>query len=196
MLREPCGSHFAKPGAFTDFTDINLDITTIHKRNQSLHELLNSQGLYSINVSGDGNCYFRAISVCLFGSESSHSMLRQNICSHMASNNQIVYDASTSSQSEDFMKYIQKILTDGTWVGEDVIKASADFLNRDINVYVSTSKEPWVYKPAAISNNQTSPVRVAFLEPGHYHAVGDKNVLSGLPVNDNNIIVSNLCQGN
>lgn len=45
-----------------------------------LNEQLNSLGLYAAPTLGDGNCLFRALSDQIYGTDSKHSQLRQDVC--------------------------------------------------------------------------------------------------------------------
>ena len=47
---------------------------------QLLTEQLRALGLYAASTLGDGNCLFRALSDQLYGTDSYHRKLRQEIC--------------------------------------------------------------------------------------------------------------------
>ena len=50
-----------------------------------VNKRLLADGLLAINVSGDGNCFFKSVSVSLIGSENDHAMLRKSIVQFMSS---------------------------------------------------------------------------------------------------------------
>jgi OTU domain-containing protein 3 len=56
-----------------------------------LTEQLRALGLYAASTLGDGNCLFRALSDQLYGSDSYHSKLRQDVCTWI-SNHQRRYE--------------------------------------------------------------------------------------------------------
>ena len=57
---------------------------------------------------------------------------------------------------------------DGSWVGEDGILATADYLKRQIVVFFAlSSASPIVYTPVSHVADP-APIMVAFFEPGHY----------------------------
>ena len=145
-MKESCGSLYAKPSAFSDFSDVRRDSLTIKARNSILFENLLSRGLRSIYVGSDGNCYFRVLCVCLYGRETEYCIHRKTIDQYIADNNRMAYVSTDSTQSD--IKYIENISTPNTYVGEDVIKASADYLNRDVYVFSSILSSPFVYKPS------------------------------------------------
>jgi OTU-like cysteine protease len=133
---------------------------------------------------GDGNCLFRALSVCLYGYEHDHGILRKSIAKHMEESMVL-----TELSDEAVRKHIIDVGTDGRWVGEDVIICAADFLQRDINVYIAAdSYSPIVYSPR--SGTVTSDaLRIVFYEPGHYRAVKvkckEKTSLGNIPASIN-----------
>jgi hypothetical protein len=62
-----------------------LDVDTIRARNTAIDNNLAVMKLQSIYVIGDGNCLFRAISVCVYGDETYHSQLRKHVTSLLSS---------------------------------------------------------------------------------------------------------------
>jgi OTU-like cysteine protease len=99
-----------------------LDRCIIDKRNSALNSQLCKMQLYPMDVKGDGNCFFRAISVGLYGHENQHRVLRQSVAEHLK-------DKIFNIQSEDVKdvyKHVADVSTDGVWVGENVIVATAD----------------------------------------------------------------------
>lgn len=49
-----------------------------------LNEQLRALGLYAASTLGDGNCLFRALSDQLYGTDSYHAKLRQQVCDWIA----------------------------------------------------------------------------------------------------------------
>ena len=77
------------------------------------------------------------------------------------------------------MKLATDLQTDGVWVNESGIVATADFLQRDINVYfASDACSPLVYTPAQHTAQYDQPILTVFYEPGHYHCVVGQNDVS------------------
>ena len=72
---------------------------------------------------------------------------------------------------------IDKIATDGNWVGEDIILAMADYLQRQICVFfASDTVSPLINSPTASDTCGvvSDPIRIAFYEPSHFRAVASK----------------------
>ncbi len=148
----------------------NISQQEIISRNSFLDEQLKSKGLYTSDVRGDGNCFFRSLSVCLHGHENEHSLLRKDIANHMKINVD-----SSSILNGTVIQHIVDVGTDGVWAGEDVIVASADYLCRDIQVFLATDKSsPRTYCPTTCISSLPS-LRIAYYEPGHYVPVFSMN---------------------
>ena len=81
--------------------------------------------------------------------------------------------ADSSSEGFEILKYINSIGRDCIWVGKDVILAAADYLRRDIFVYLAANDtSPQVYSPRVMV--PVEPHKIAFYEPGHFRVVYDK----------------------
>ncbi len=57
-----------------------LSLNDPAQTSQQLDEQLRQLGLYAAATLGDGNCLFRALSDQLYGTDSKHAQLRQDIC--------------------------------------------------------------------------------------------------------------------
>ena len=157
-----------------------VDQLEVISRNASVDKQLTLARLKCVNVVGDGNCLFRSLSVCLYNHEDRHSELRSQIVHHMAVNYSAIFpdfcnkstDADKNSiDQKQLQKLTAKLLTNGEWIGEDVIKAAASYLQRDIKVLISVvESSPLIYTAPSSVGVQT-PVCLAFYEPGHYRAV-------------------------
>ncbi len=159
--------------AANDSSDISQDIC--NARNAALHLQLQRRHLKLVNVQGDGNCLFRAVSVNICGHENQHGKLRCAIASHMPTCKPL-RDLS-GSDTNSLMKCQQRanaMKQDKVWAGEDVVLAAADYLQRDIHVFIAAEQaSPLVYSTGVTA---LPPVCIAFTEPGHYQAVVDMDV--------------------
>ena len=64
-----------------------------------------------------------------------------------------------------------------SWAGEDAIMATADYLKRNISIFVSSAiVSPIIYYPSCTCVGP--PLRIAFYEPGHYVTVIDSKSAS------------------
>jgi hypothetical protein len=159
--------------AVNDSADISQDIC--NTRNAALHLQLQRKHLKLVNVQGDGNCLFRAMSVNLCGHENQHGELRCAVASHMPKCKPL---RNLSDNDADSLRKCQQradaMRQDKIWAGEDVILAAADYLQRDIHVFIAAEQaSPLVYSTGVTA---LPPVRIVFTEPGHYQAVVDMDI--------------------
>ena len=145
-------------------------------RNSDLDRQLANRGLASVDVRGDGNCLFRAISMSLYGREGNHCTLRDSILTHLENNSHILEDFSGSSVQvkASLRAHIKIIRQSGSWAGEEAILATADFLKSEVHVCIAVAASlPLVYKPTSVAASVVSngPASIAFYEPGHYKSV-------------------------
>jgi len=164
----------------------------VKDRNNAVESQLLNNNLCSVDVSGDGNCFFRAVSFALFAHEEKHSDLREAVANDIAKGAKAAFhesDECNTAKTTAILAHIDKARTNGTWVGEDVVLATAEYLRREIYVYTAMGNySPATYTPSSCLRQPTlSPVSVAFYEPGHYKAVvtrrpTTKDVPSSAPV--------------
>ena len=88
-------------------------------------------------IKGDRNCFFRALSYALSGSECSHAIMRQRIVNHMR-------QPTTSKKLERYMNenvdmYLRRsnMVSNGVWATDVEIMSAANLLKTDIYVYAS-----------------------------------------------------------
>ena len=147
-----------------------LDRHVIDERVRNLNAQLLHNHLTTTDVIGDGNCFFRALSVCLYGHENEHTTLRSSVANHLRAT---IVNVS-SPDSDALLRAVADVARDGSWVGEDVIAATAEYLQRIIHVYfAASSASPRIYSPLHQSSqcSTSSPLLVAFYEPGHFRSV-------------------------
>ena len=133
--------------------------------NDSVIKQLHDKNLHPTDVVGDGNCLFRAISQCVYGSQSKYSELRINIVHHLLSKFDIIFDTGSLSPADfsTLQNHAQSLLMDGQWAGEECIKTAADFLKMDIYLYVFMANiSPIVYSPA-INSARHQPIALVFM---------------------------------
>ena len=147
-------------------------------RNAAVYHQLANDYLRAVDVAGDGNCYFRALSFCIHGNQRSHASLRALIASHVKRQ----AETAATEDKATLLKRAGDIATDRFWPGEDIVLATAFCLQRAIVVYVTHgSSSPFTYSPLTASSKP--PLTLAFFEPGHYMAV--------VPIASTHIKVSN-----
>ena len=148
-----------------------LSTSTIGERNLSIEKQLVKKGLLSYDVIGDGNYFFRSVSVTLNGNEDSFASLCKSIITYMAAD----VSSSISDVSPDdnlpIIKHINNIKNNEIWVGEDVVLATSKFLRHELHVYIAAEASSLlIYAPSTLDQS-LPPISLAFYEPGHYRAV-------------------------
>ena len=149
-----------------------VDPVAAQRRNNDLQQQLNIKHLYTIDVSGDGNCFFRSLSVSMHGHQNEHGALRAAIACHIHKES----DGLVGPDRDVLRQRAADIGKSGTWATEDIILAAADCLQRPIHVYVAAARSsPLVYSPTQLQAAR-SPLLLAFFEPGHYRSVASRQV--------------------
>ena len=138
---------------------------------------MKSIDLISVDIAGDGNCYFRSLPVCLYGSQDHHLQLRNDIIQYMM-------NSTGEAGSKQIRRQLENMKKPGEWVGEAVVQATACYLKRAVHVFAAVGNSLLIYEPGegcaeftALRGGTGDPLRVAFMEPGHYKAVIKRNVL-------------------
>ena len=87
-------------------------------------------------VSGDGNCFFRAISYAVSNTESNHAQVRQVVCNYALQHEEFLQGV-LRQPSESIESYIKtsRMKEDGIWATEFEVVCTAFMLNCDIYVY-------------------------------------------------------------
>lgn len=124
-------------------------------------------------ISGDGNCFFRAISFSLTNSEDYHNIIRNAVCAHMIKNKDLFKPFLRDGlQSVDCYLSSTQMLQEGTWATEVEIFATVHFLNVDIYTY---SGECWLkFSVCQIETGMQSRPGAIYLnhhQQNHYNIV-------------------------
>ena len=148
-----------------------------------------ADGLQAINVLGDGNCFFRSVSVSLIGSENDHAMLRKSIVQFMSNEAASIIGYCDTPAAKQVRHCLQNLSRDGVWASEEVLRAAASYLCCAIHVYSGIGITwPLVYQPVGKATVTSSlPVILAFYEPGYYMAALRTQENQQNPTSANNI---------
>ncbi|XP_071958642.1 uncharacterized protein [Antedon mediterranea] len=85
------------------------------------------------NITGDGNCFYRAISYIISGTENNHLILRKAITNHLLESDDMFSNA-LSDEYRTVKEYVikKRVMDNGTWASNTEISAMANLLNTDI----------------------------------------------------------------
>lgn len=101
----------------------------------SFNNTLRKQSLTIRDVAHDGNCFFRAVSDQLFGSEETHFELRNQACDYL-SQNQKRYESFIEDHSS-FDDYVTNMRKNGIWADNLEIQAISETLGVNIRIHRS-----------------------------------------------------------
>uniref|UniRef100_A0A0D9ZS80 OTU domain-containing protein n=1 Tax=Oryza glumipatula TaxID=40148 RepID=A0A0D9ZS80_9ORYZ len=128
---------------------------------------LDSLGLKIIEVSADGNCFFRAMGDQLEGNEEEHmkyrAMIVQYIKEHRVDFEPFIED------EEPFEKYCDSMLEDGTWAGHMELQASSILTRKNICIHMLNS--PRWYIRNFSDREATSMIHLSYHQGEHYNSV-------------------------
>jgi hypothetical protein len=112
-----------------------------------------SVGLRVVDVCGDGTCMFRAVCVSNSGCDRDHLTLRAAVVDYMRDNPAEFTQFADQSLDEHlpFTDYLIKIAQSNQAVGELVLRAICNVLNKQINVYYG-DLPPRSYVPKGKTN--------------------------------------------
>ena len=92
------------------------------------------------DVKGDGNCFFRCISVALYENEDEHKEIRENVVQKIVAEREF-YGAYTD---KDFEKHVEGMSrsngSNDSWATEAELIATSNFYDDDVYVYLHKEK--------------------------------------------------------
>ena len=148
----------------------------IQQYNSNVSAKLNNMGLRTTDVTGDGNCFYRAAAVSIMGYDDNklHNKLRHDVADYVKDSGYILDGIIDASPDEDlsFVGYVNSLATAGTYVGEDVAPILANITGRQVIIHIAYA-DARIYMPPTASSLQStlSPIELVFFKPGHYMAV-------------------------
>lgn len=95
-------------------------------------------GLCIRDVSNDGNCFFRAVSDQLYGSEDYHMKLRERACDYLMAHKE--HYRFFVDDEQTFDDYVAEMRTDGVWA--DNLELQAISMACNVNIRVHQSGKP------------------------------------------------------
>ncbi|KAF0891039.1 hypothetical protein E2562_005132 [Oryza meyeriana var. granulata] len=128
---------------------------------------LGSLGLKIIEVTADGNCFFRAMGDQLEGNEEEHmkyrAMVVQYIKEHRTDFEPFIED------EVPFEKYCDSMLEDGTWAGHMELQAASLLTRKNICIHMLNS--PRWYINNFSGHEATNMVHLSYHHGEHYNSV-------------------------
>lgn len=160
-----------------------------------LTQRLRSLGLASVEMMGDGNCQFRAVSDQLFGSQEHHGFVRSVAIAHMRDVAPDFFGIYFESASE-YAAYLADMGRLRTWGDELTMRACVEAFGCIAHIVTSTPSNWYlVYQPEALPDEQAlaalckrkgvraprakKQIFISYISPIHYNAIA---ALSQSPV--------------
>jgi hypothetical protein len=99
--------------------------------------LLQSIGLKTVSVEGDGNCLFRAICYVIYGTDEHHAMIRYYICLYIRKRARKCFGTAHAPPPAVLDAYLNKMCMDREWGDEIAVRAAGYLYERPVKVFIS-----------------------------------------------------------
>lgn len=107
----------------------------IKEQENNFRRLMSLKGLKIIDIEGDGNCLFRAISDQIYEGDQSHHQLIRQACLDYIQNEKDFFVQFIIGGDDAFDEYVERKRMDGVW-GDDIeLQAMSEIYNRPIEIY-------------------------------------------------------------
>ena len=123
-----------------------------------------------VEMDGDGNCLFRAISLQVYGDPSMHLEVRRNCMDFMERE---VDHFRNFVADEEFEEYIARKRLEGVHGNHNEIQAMSELYNRSIEVYVPNHGIEPINIFHSEYKSDDAPIRLCYMDGNHYNAVID-----------------------
>lgn len=134
-----------------------------------LQQRLRYAGLEQVEMVGDGNCQFRALSHQLYNSQEEHAYVRHTVCKRMRECSDFfsIYFESLG----EFETFMRRMSTERTWGDELTLRAAADAFHVTIHV-ITTERQNWHlrYEPEG-DKPPNKTIFLTYISPVHYNAI-------------------------
>tara|TARA_B100000519_G_scaffold133079_1_gene115026 strand:- start:115 stop:1860 length:1746 start_codon:yes stop_codon:yes gene_type:complete len=153
-------------------------------RNRLL-EKLKERGLREVQVLGDGNCQFRALSEQLYGNEARHKEIRARVVEHLR-DNETKYAGFVEGT---YKEYVDKMSRDRSWGDDKTLQVFANIHFLRIEIYTDYDYEDekkWIPKilPRGDDGEELeflSTIQLSFYSEWHYNSVHELERTSSPP---------------
>lgn len=150
-----------------------------------LEARLNSLGMQTKAMLGDGNCQFRAAAYNLFGSQSHHDVVRQAVVKHMKKHSD--FFGIYFEDANEYRRYLQEMGRLRTWGDELTLRALVEAYCCEAHVVTSEASN-WYLVYSSENDEDPDPevalcpagvpmprkrkqIFLAYISPIHYNAI-------------------------
>ena len=129
-------------------------------------------------IKGDGNCFFRAVSYAITGSEGTHGTVRQRVVEHMKQPGiSKKLEGYTNEKVDNYLRRT-KMASNGVWATDVEIMSAASLLKTDIYVYAThgitrSRKMAWLRYPSGftLKKGTNTAIYLQNLNQDHFDVV-------------------------
>lgn len=127
---------------------------------------LDAFGLKIIQVTADGNCFFRALADQLDGSEEEHEKYRNMVVQYILKNREMF--EPFIEDEVPFDEYCQSMEKDGTWAGHMELQAASLVTHSNICIHRISSPRWYIQN---FDNREARMVHLYYHDGEHYNSV-------------------------
>ncbi|KAM7516504.1 hypothetical protein LguiA_006087 [Lonicera macranthoides] len=130
---------------------------------------LDALGLKIIQVTADGNCFFRALGDQLEGNEEEHVKYRSMVV-HFIHENRDMFEPFIEDDIP-FDEYCQSMEKDGTWAGHMELQAASLVTHSNICIHRNMSPRWYIHN---FDNHEARMIHLSYHDGEHYNSVRSK----------------------
>ncbi|OQR91922.1 hypothetical protein ACHHYP_04203 [Achlya hypogyna] len=133
---------------------------------------LQDQQLQLVEVPGDGNCLFRAISHQLYGDDRFHAVVRAACMDYMEAE-KTYFEPYVVGDMPAFLRYVAHKRQDAVWGDDPELQALSELYDRPLQVFVSDASTGAACLRTfhEASAGRGPPLRLSFYGGGHYDSI-------------------------
>ena len=124
-------------------------------------------GLKPVDVGGDGDCFFQAVSHQLYGDPNHHLLIRQAGVQYLCNNPERFIESNTENS---WNEYINNMSMQGTWCDALIVQAVADCQN--VAIHIIESHENFagetLIEPHYLAQHPPTTIYLGHLDELHY----------------------------
>ncbi|CAN8264137.1 unnamed protein product [Cochlearia groenlandica] len=140
------------------------------------HGQLDALGLKIIQVTSDGNCFFRAIADQLEGNEDEHNKYRSMIVQYIVKNREMF--EPFIEDDVPFEDYCKTMDDDGTWAGNMELQAASLVTRSNICIHRNMSPRWYIRN---FEDTRTRMIHLSYHDGEHYNSLRLKEDTCGGP---------------
>eukprot|EP00347_Sterkiella_histriomuscorum_P002114 403369422 len=149
------------------------------KENQFRREMA-MKNLKIVEMEGDGNCLFRAISDQIYDGDQSHHNLIRQACLDYISLEREFFSQFIIGGLDNFDMYVHWKRQDAVW-GDDIeLQAISEIYNRPIEIYAYRAEPMRTFHEDEHRGRGTKPIRLSYHGNKHYNSITEINPSSSI----------------